>query len=94
MARKKKEFHFDFNEDADPVEELHRLREATVRHFKTVDALIEYHLSEVPPTEVILARLDREIAAKRAREAHGAGKKASVRRGRGGKKAGEKAVKP
>ncbi len=73
MARKKKEFHFDFNEDADPVEELHRLRVATVRHFKTAEALFEYHNS-VPPVEVILAELDEKIARQQAEEAQRKGR--------------------
>ncbi len=73
MARKKKEFHFDFNEDADPVEELHRLRVATVKHFKTFEALAEYH-SSVRPVEVILADLDEKIAREREEEARAASK--------------------
>lgn len=63
MARK--DFHFDFNEDADPVEELHRLRAATAKHFKTVDALVEYHNS-VPPAEEIKTRLKAEITLREA----------------------------
>ncbi len=63
MARKG--FHFDFDEDADPVEELHRLRVATAKHFKTPEALLEYYNS-VPPIEEIKARLRAEIAAKKA----------------------------
>ena len=66
MARK--DFHFDFDEDADPVEELHRLRAATKKHFKTDEALLEYYNS-VPPIEEIRARLKAEIAAKEARAA-------------------------
>ncbi len=66
MARK--DFRFDFDEDADPVEELHRLRVATARHFKTPDALAEYHNS-VPPIEEIRARLKAEIAGEKTRRA-------------------------
>jgi hypothetical protein len=62
MARK--DFHFDFDEDADPVEELHRLRVATAKHFKTDEALLEYYNS-VPPIEEIRARLKAEIAAQK-----------------------------
>ena len=36
-----KDFHFDFNEDADPVDELHRLRVATTRRFKTMKEHLE-----------------------------------------------------
>lgn len=70
MARKK-EFHFDFNEDADPVEELHRLRAATAEHFKTMEALMEYHRS-TPSVKEIIAELDEEIARKKAKEARSA----------------------
>ncbi len=66
MARKA--FHFDFDEDADPVEELHRLRAATAKHFKTSDAIMEYYNS-VPPIEEIKARLKMEIAEKEAKAA-------------------------
>jgi hypothetical protein len=62
----RKDFHFDFDEEADPVEELHRLRVATARHFKTRDALMEYYRS-TPPIEEIKARLETEIAEKKAR---------------------------
>ncbi len=64
MARK--DFHFDFNEDADPVEELHRLRVAATKHFKTVDALLEYHRA-TPPVKDLIAELDEEIAKKKTR---------------------------
>ncbi len=64
----RKDFHFDFDEDAEPVEELHRLRVATTKHFKTLDALMEYHNS-VPPIEEIRARLEKEIAEKKAKAA-------------------------
>lgn len=61
-------FTFDFNEDAEPVAELHRLRMATMRHFKTLEAVVEYHNS-CPPVEEIRARLKKEIAEKNAKEA-------------------------
>lgn len=59
----RKDFHFNFNEDADPVEELHRLRVATTKHFKTLDAIMEYHRT-APSIEEIKARLEAEIAKK------------------------------
>ncbi len=64
-----KGFHFDFNEDADPVEELHRLRVATTKHFKTVEALVEYDRS-LPTAKEMIAELKAEIAAKKARATH------------------------
>ncbi len=45
----KKEFHFDFNEDAEPVEELHRRRVAMMKHFKTLKAVMEYIDSQPLP---------------------------------------------
>jgi len=63
-----KNFHFDFNEDADPVDELHRLRVATSRHFKTMKARLE-DLRKTPTAQEMLARLDAEIAEKKAKEA-------------------------
>ena len=60
----RKDFHFDFNEDADPVEELHRLRVAKTKHFKTLDALMEHYRS-VPTTDEIIARLEARIAEKK-----------------------------
>ena len=68
MTTKNKDFHFDFNEDANPVDELHRLRVATSRHFKTMKARQE-DLRATPTAQEILARLDAEIAEKKAREA-------------------------
>ena len=59
-------FKFDFNEDADPVEELHRLRVATAKHFKTIEAIIDYHRS-TPSVEELIADLDREIAENKAK---------------------------
>jgi hypothetical protein len=66
MARK--DFPFDFNEDADPVDEIHRLRVAAARHFKTMKEHLEY-LHATPTAEECLAELDAEIAAQRARAA-------------------------
>ncbi len=57
MARK--EFHFDFNEDAEPCEELHRLRVAMLEHFKTTKALQEY-LRSTPTPKEFLAQRDAE----------------------------------
>lgn len=65
MARKFP-FEFDFNEDADPVEELHRLRVATTKHFKTLDAIMEYHRT-APSIKELIADLDEEIAKKKAK---------------------------
>ncbi len=62
----KRPFKFDFNEDADPVEELHRLRVATTKHFKTIEAIMEYHRS-TPSVEELIADLDREIAENKAK---------------------------
>ena len=64
MARK--EFHFDFNEEADPVDELHRLRVATTKHFKTMQEHLAY-LRATPTAEEFLAQLDAEIAEKKAK---------------------------
>jgi hypothetical protein len=61
MARE--EFDFDFCEDADPVQELHRLRVAAAKHFKTMKATLEY-LRSVPTAEEFLARLDAKAQAK------------------------------
>ncbi len=57
MARKR--FYFDFNEDAEPCEELHRLRVAMLEHFKTVEAFGEY-LRSTPTAKEILAQWDAE----------------------------------
>ncbi len=65
---RKRPFKFDFNEDAEPVEELHRLRVAATKHFKTLDAILEYHRS-TPPIKELIAELDMEIAAKKAKPA-------------------------
>ena len=57
MARK--EFHFDFNEDAEPVEELHRYRIAVAEHFKTMESIGEY-IRSTPTVKEILAQWDAE----------------------------------
>ncbi len=67
MARKFP-FKFDFDEDADPVEELHRLRVATMKHFKTLDAIMEYHRT-MPTAKKMLAELEEEIAENKAKAA-------------------------
>ncbi len=59
-------FAFDFDEDADPVEELHRLRVASMKHFKTLDAVMEYHRS-LPPIKELLAEIREEIAEEKAK---------------------------
>lgn len=59
-------FEFDFDENADPVEELHRLRIATAKHFKTLKAIMEYHRS-TPPIKELIAELDEKIAEKKAK---------------------------
>ena len=64
MAHKK--FHFDFDEDAEPVEELHRLRVATTRHFKTIEAIVEYDRT-LPTAKEMIAELKAEIVAKKAK---------------------------
>ncbi len=74
MARKFP-FEFDFNEDADPVEELHRLREASMKHFKTLDALMEYHRT-MPTHKEFAADVAEEIADAKEKEAAEARKEA------------------
>lgn len=65
----RKNFHFDFNEDADPVEELHRLRVARTKHFKTIDALVAHDRAHPLPTaREMIAELEAEIAEKKARK--------------------------
>ena len=64
----RKDFHFDFNENADPVEEMRRLRIAEGRHFKTAEAFAEYARA-TPPPEVMLAELVAAIAQKNAKTA-------------------------
>ncbi len=82
MARKFP-FKFDFNEDADPVEELHRLRVATAQHFKTLDAIMEYH-GAAPTAREMIAELHAEIAENRTNAASSSqakiAKKSAVRR--------------
>ncbi len=79
----RKDFHFDFNEDAEPVEELHRLREAVAEHFKTVEAIMEYTRT-LPPAEEMIAELKMEIARRKKKQtkirAPGANRKPSKRR--------------
>ncbi len=60
-----KEFHFDFNEDAEPVEELHRLRVATARHFKTIEAIVEYDRT-LPSAKEMIAELKGKIVGRNA----------------------------
>lgn len=67
MARKFP-FKFDFDEDADPVEEIHRLRVATAKHFKTLDAIVEYHRT-APTAKEMIAELKEEIAEKKTKQA-------------------------
>ncbi len=62
--KRKDEFHFDFNEDAEPVEELHRMRAAMAKHFKTTQALWDY-LWSTPPLEELIAEVKAEIAQKK-----------------------------
>ena len=65
----KKPYHFDFDEDADPVEELHRLREAKFEYFKgDINALHEYYRS-MPSVEELLAQRLKEVAEKKAKKA-------------------------
>jgi len=64
MARK--EFHFDFNEDADPVEELHRLRVASGKHFKTMEAFLE-HIRSAPTGAEFLAKCEAERRVRKAK---------------------------
>ncbi|MDR2981538.1 MAG: hypothetical protein LBV12_04735 [Puniceicoccales bacterium] len=59
----RKDFSFDLDEDAEPVEELHRLRRATTKHFKTMDAYMKY-LHDTPSIQEMIAELDAEIAKK------------------------------
>ena len=68
MTTKNNDFHFEFNEDANPVDELHRLRLASGRHFKTMTERLEYFRA-TPTAKEILARLDAEIARKKAKAA-------------------------
>ena len=74
-----KDFHFDFNEDADPVDELHRLRVATTKRFKTMREHLEY-LRATPTAEEFLARVDAEIAEEKTKTPRPAKRPASRRR--------------
>lgn len=49
-----KNFKFDFNEDAEPVAELHRYRAALSTHFKTVDALMEHVHTSVAESGIVI----------------------------------------
>ncbi len=40
-----KQFTFDFDENAEPVAELHRMRAAMAKHFKTPEALFAHYRS-------------------------------------------------
>lgn len=79
MARKK--FHFDFNEDAEPVEELHRFRAAVADHFKTVEAIREY-INSAPTAEEFLARLDTKEKQTAPKTVKRRARPAGMRRGR------------
>lgn len=83
MARKFP-FEFDFDEDADPVEELHRLRVATMKHFKTLDAIMDYHRTQ-PTASEMLAELREEIAEEEAKAKAKADKAARPRKARSAK---------
>ncbi len=72
-----RDFHFDFNEDAEPVEELHRLRAAMTKHFTTSKEHWEY-LRATPTVRDVLAELAMEIRKKETKPK--AAKKNSVRR--------------
>ena len=71
-----KSFEFDFNEDAEPVGEIHRLRVAMSRHFKTVEEHFAY-LRSTPSAEEMIAQLQSDIS--KAKAGH---KRASKRRSR------------
>ncbi len=66
--KRKDDFHFDFNEDAEPVAELHRLRMAMTKHFKTNQEHWDYIWS-TPPIEELIAEVKAEIAQKNAEAA-------------------------
>ena len=74
-----KDFRFDFNEDADPVDELHRLRAAKTKHSKTMSAYMEY-LRATPTVKELIAELDGEIAKKGAKSTPSRKRPASRRR--------------
>ncbi len=82
----KRPFKFDFDEDADPVEELHRLRVATARHFKTPEAISEYYRS-TPSVDELIAELDREIAENKAKAEANAARSRKAETGKAVKKA-------
>lgn len=83
MARKLP-FHFNFDEDADPVEELHRLRVVTADHFKTLDAMMAY-LRSSPSIQEQIEELDKTIAREK-QKAVSATKKPSGKKAQGRKK--------
>jgi hypothetical protein len=62
------EFKFDYNEDAEPCSEIHRMRIAMRRHFKTDEAYYDY-VARTPSAEDLLAELSRRAAAERKLEA-------------------------
>ncbi|MDR1745406.1 MAG: hypothetical protein LBS30_06610 [Planctomycetota bacterium] len=64
--KRKDDFHFDFNEDAEPVEELHRMRVAMAKHFKTTKALADY-LWSTPSQQELIARLQAEDDRKKTK---------------------------
>ncbi len=58
-------FHFDFDENIEPVEELHRLRLARTKHFKTIEAIVEYDRT-MPTAKEMIAILKGELAKKKS----------------------------
>jgi hypothetical protein len=88
MARKK--FHFDFDEEAEPVDELHRYRVALMEHFKTLEAVMEY-IDSAPTAEEFLAKLDAEEEKKR-RKTVGRRKAATAAKSRGKRKSAGQTV--
>ncbi len=66
--KRKDDFHFDFNEDAEPVAELHRMRAAMAKRFKTTQALCEYFRS-TPSLKELIAELQSEIDEEKANPA-------------------------
>ena len=60
----RKMFDFDFNEDAEPVSEIHRMRRAFAKRFKTREEQKAYY-DAVPSVAEMIAGLDEEIAAEK-----------------------------
>ncbi len=58
MPMSSKKFEFDFNENAEPVAELHRMRATMAEHFKTPEALFAYYRSLPQTSEGWRAELD------------------------------------